>query len=196
MCVVKRDVNVALSLFPSPGIPGTTWSGRDVILLSYKCPISTKKKKGLCSTCFPARSNREHKHACKKTVKKTSACPLDFPKRHFHGICQKSLAFPSFLSFRGLRIRGARKMISCFQLASEPLSQRWLSVCSGTTGSPNAISTQCVWASPLATLVGLEWVREAIPISLLLSASQQYLSIFLMYSHSISPSLYPSLLSK
>lgn len=141
-------------------------------------------------------TDQNMKLACTKTVKKPSACPLHFPKRHFHGICRKNLAFPSFLSFRGLRIRGARKMISCFQLASEPLSQRWLSVCSGTTGSPNAISTQCVWASPLATLVGLEWVREAIPISLLLSASQRYLSIFLVYSHSIFPSLYPFLLSK
>lgn len=43
-------------------------------------------------------------------------------------------------------------MISCFRLASKPLSQPWPSVCWGTVASPNAISTQCVWASPLATL--------------------------------------------
>lgn len=50
----------------------------------------------------------------------------------------------------------ASKMISSFRPASKPLSKPWLSVCWGTAGSPNAISTWCVWASPLATLA---WAR-------------------------------------
>lgn len=82
-------------------------------------------------------------------------------------------------------------MISCFLLVGEPLSQPWLSVCWGTAGSPNAISTQCVWASPLATLA---WTRvgwRGYPnLSLLLSASSLHLSFFHMYTLSIFLSLY------
>lgn len=60
---------------------------------------------------------------------------------------------------RCVHISGASKVISCFRVAGEPLSQPRLSVCWGTSGSPNAISTQCVWASPLATLAwtGVGW---------------------------------------
>ena len=93
-----------------------------------------------------------------------SILPTGVPSSARSKLGSRRLGLPPCLpvslpGWRCVHISGASKMISCFHVASKPLSQPWLTVCWGTAGSPNAISTQCVWASPLATLAltGVGW---------------------------------------
>lgn len=126
-----------------------------------------------------------------------SLCPINTPSSC--SITQAGLRQPGlslrlpllFLAGSSIHISAASEVISCFRLACESLGQSWFCVCWGTWEGPNAISTQCVWAGPLAACA---WTRvgwSGYPsLAVCLSAAPHAYTLSIIFSLYLSPLYY------